>query len=109
MHNPATDALQGLTVLERGWLSSNNVLLHGGQAGAVLVDSGHLLHAGQTVALVRQALAKAGGERWPASSTRTCIPTTAAATPACRPRWAAASRCRQRGSWDAASLWDEDR
>ncbi|MDE1949063.1 MAG: MBL fold metallo-hydrolase [Burkholderiales bacterium] len=46
----------GLTVLERGWLSSNNVLLHGGEAGDVLVDSGHLCHAGQTVVLVRHAL-----------------------------------------------------
>ncbi len=49
-------ALQGLTLLERGWLSSNNVLLHGGGRGAVLVDSSHVLHAEQTVALVRQAL-----------------------------------------------------
>ncbi|MDE2081615.1 MAG: MBL fold metallo-hydrolase [Burkholderiales bacterium] len=49
-------ALQGLTVLERGWLSSNNVLLHGDGSGAVLVDSSHALHAGQTLALVRRAL-----------------------------------------------------
>ncbi|MEP7282281.1 MAG: MBL fold metallo-hydrolase [Rubrivivax sp.] len=57
------DPLAGLTVLERGWLSSNNVLIHAGpgEAGAVLVDSGHALHAAQTVALVRQALATAGG------------------------------------------------
>jgi glyoxylase-like metal-dependent hydrolase (beta-lactamase superfamily II) len=50
----------GVAVLERGWLSSNNVLLHGlpGE-GAVLVDSGHCLHAPQTLALVRQALAGA--------------------------------------------------
>lgn len=49
-------AFDGLSVLERGWLSSNNVLLHGRGAGAVLVDSGHSLHADQTLALVRQAL-----------------------------------------------------
>jgi glyoxylase-like metal-dependent hydrolase (beta-lactamase superfamily II) len=51
-------ALQGLTVLERGWLSSNNVLIHGapGEPGAVLVDTGHVSHAEQTVALVRRAL-----------------------------------------------------
>ena len=51
-------ALQGLTVLERGWLSSNNVLIRGatGESGAVLVDTGHVLHAEQTVALVRHAL-----------------------------------------------------
>ena len=51
-------ALTGLTVFERGWLSSNNVLLHGSAGeGAVLVDSSHTLHAAQTVALLQQALA----------------------------------------------------
>ena len=52
-------ALQGLTVLERGWLSSNNIVIHGAgdEPGAVLVDSGHVNHAEQTVALVRHALA----------------------------------------------------
>lgn len=53
--------LDGLTVLERGWLSSNNILLHPADedAGATLVDTGHCLHAEQTVALVRHALAGA--------------------------------------------------
>ncbi len=52
------DPLAGLTVLERGWLSSNNLLIHPvpGEPGAVLVDTGHVNHAPQTVALVRQAL-----------------------------------------------------
>jgi glyoxylase-like metal-dependent hydrolase (beta-lactamase superfamily II) len=45
----------GLHVLERGWLSSNNVLLDDGD-GATLVDSGHCVHAAQTVALLRQRL-----------------------------------------------------
>ena len=51
-------ALNGLTVLERGWLSSNNIVIHAaaGEPGAVLVDSGHVVHAEQTVALVRHAL-----------------------------------------------------
>jgi len=51
-------ALAGLTVLERGWLSSNNLLIHaaGDEPGAVLVDTGHVVHAEQTVALVRHAL-----------------------------------------------------
>lgn len=48
--------LPGLQVFQRGWLSSNNVLLHGDGDGAVLVDAGHVLHAEQTVALVRHAL-----------------------------------------------------
>ena len=47
----------GITVFERGWLSSNNVLLASGCADrAVLVDSGYVSHAEQTVALVRNAL-----------------------------------------------------
>ncbi|MEO8154954.1 MAG: MBL fold metallo-hydrolase [Rhizobacter sp.] len=51
-------ALAGITVLERGWLSSNNVLVHpqGDDAGATLIDSGHVTHAEQTVALVAHAL-----------------------------------------------------
>lgn len=54
----ALSALCGLTVLERGWLSSNNLLIHPapGEPGAVLVDTGHVNHAPQTVALVQQAL-----------------------------------------------------
>jgi glyoxylase-like metal-dependent hydrolase (beta-lactamase superfamily II) len=49
----------GIQVFERGWLSSNNVLLRGTD-GAALVDSGYLSHAPQTLALVEHAL---GGGR----------------------------------------------
>lgn len=53
-----TTALQsGLCVFERGWLSSNNVLLDGEEP--VLVDSGYVTHAAQTLALVQAEL----GER----------------------------------------------
>ena len=45
----------GVTVLERGWLSSNNVLICGG-ASCALVDSGYATHAPQTLALVQAAL-----------------------------------------------------
>lgn len=48
-----------IQVFERGWLSSNNVLLRGTD-GAALIDSGYLSHAPQTLALVEHAL---GGER----------------------------------------------
>jgi glyoxylase-like metal-dependent hydrolase (beta-lactamase superfamily II) len=51
----ALDLGPGLQVFERGWLSSNNILLDDGD-GATLVDSGHLVHAPQTVALLRQQL-----------------------------------------------------
>ena len=46
-----------LAVFERGWLSCNNILLHGAEGeGATLIDSSHCLHAPQTVALLRRAL-----------------------------------------------------
>ncbi|WP_322043798.1 MBL fold metallo-hydrolase [Paraburkholderia sp. J67] len=45
-----------IRVFERGWLSSNNVLLVD-QERAALVDTGYATHAIQTVALVRHALA----------------------------------------------------
>lgn len=45
----------GVSVLERGWLSSNNVLCEG-RDSAALVDSGYFSHQQQTVALVQQAL-----------------------------------------------------
>lgn len=44
-----------LLVLERGWLSANNILGFDGDQ-ATLVDSGYVTHAEQTVALVRHAL-----------------------------------------------------
>lgn len=48
----AAMARLGLTVLERGWLSSNNVVFDDGS----VADTGYLAHAAQTVALVEQAL-----------------------------------------------------
>lgn len=48
-------AAHGITVLERGWLSSNNVLLLGDGPSA-LVDSGYCTHADQTVQLVQDGL-----------------------------------------------------
>lgn len=47
--------LTDITVFERGWLSSNNILL-GGAHGTALIDSGYGTHAAQTLALVRSAL-----------------------------------------------------
>jgi len=45
----------GVRVFERGWLSANNILFEGKDHSA-LVDSGYVLHAEQTVALVKAAL-----------------------------------------------------
>ncbi|MBY0464535.1 MAG: MBL fold metallo-hydrolase [Burkholderiales bacterium] len=44
-----------IRVFERGWLSSNNILLDDGNT-AVLVDTGYCTHADQTLALVAHAL-----------------------------------------------------
>ena len=45
-----------ITVLERGWLSANNILFIG-QHDTAIVDTGYCSHAAQTVALVQSALA----------------------------------------------------
>jgi glyoxylase-like metal-dependent hydrolase (beta-lactamase superfamily II) len=53
------DALErhGIRVFERGWLSSNNILVRGdANHGATLVDTGYWTHAEQTVALLKHAL-----------------------------------------------------
>lgn len=52
-HPPSFPA--GVTVLERGWLSANNILVSG-EAGTALIDSGYCTHAPQTVSLVAHAL-----------------------------------------------------
>ena len=44
-----------LRVLERGWLSANNILAFDGEQ-ATLVDSGYVTHAAQTVALIGHEL-----------------------------------------------------
>ena len=73
----------GVQVLERGWLSSNNVLFLGAHSTA-LVDSGYCAHAEQTVALVPICST--------ASSIPICTATTAVATLRCK---AAGRRCRR--------------
>ncbi|MBL8388349.1 MAG: MBL fold metallo-hydrolase [Hydrogenophaga sp.] len=46
----------GITIFERGWLSSNNILITGIEGPAALVDAGYCIHAEQTLALVSTAL-----------------------------------------------------
>lgn len=55
----------GVALFERGWLSSNNLLLRDPQGAgpSALVDSGYCTHAEQTLALVGQALAGAPLDR----------------------------------------------
>ncbi|MES2297378.1 MAG: MBL fold metallo-hydrolase [Pseudomonadota bacterium] len=45
-----------MTILERGWLSSNNIVFVGRDGDTALVDSGYVAHAAQTLALVDTAL-----------------------------------------------------
>jgi glyoxylase-like metal-dependent hydrolase (beta-lactamase superfamily II) len=45
-----------MRVLERGWVSSNSVLLFDDDHTATLVDTGYVTHSEQTLALVRHAL-----------------------------------------------------
>ena len=47
--------LHGIHVFERGWLSSNNILITG-ESGTALIDSGYCTHAEQTLSLVEAAL-----------------------------------------------------
>lgn len=49
-----------LRVFERGWLSSNNVMLFDDRQSATLVDTGYVSQGAQTLQLVRHAL---GGRR----------------------------------------------
>jgi glyoxylase-like metal-dependent hydrolase (beta-lactamase superfamily II) len=44
-----------IQVLERGWLSSNNILIHDGD-GCTLIDSGYHAHAAQTLQLLQHVL-----------------------------------------------------
>jgi glyoxylase-like metal-dependent hydrolase (beta-lactamase superfamily II) len=49
----------GVTVFERGWLSSNNILIRGRSGPTALVDSGYCSHQDQTLALLASALGNA--------------------------------------------------
>lgn len=101
-------ALAGLRVFERGWLSSNNVLIPGEDSedgeGAVLVDAGHCVHASQTVALLRQALAG----RPLARVLNTHLHSDHCGGNAALQREFGAEVRIPPGSWDAVRAWDED-
>ncbi len=81
-----------MRVFERGWLSSNNVLLYDDEHAATLVDTGYVSHRAQTLALVQSAL---GGRKLARISTRTCTRTIAAAMHTCSVLPAPASRFRR--------------
>ncbi len=97
--------MPGLTLLERGWLSSNNVLLHGKGEGAVLIDAGHVVHAEQTVALVQHALQ---GEPLRAL-VNTHLHSDHCGGNATLQRRFGCTLQMPPGDWDAVQAWDEDR
>ena len=50
----------GMTVLERGWLSANNIVFApqaGDTEGAAVVDTGYVMHSAQTLSLIESTLA----------------------------------------------------
>jgi glyoxylase-like metal-dependent hydrolase (beta-lactamase superfamily II) len=105
-------ALHGLTIFERGWLSSNNVLVHGEGGGATLIDSSHCVHAAQTVALVRHALAQPAAHSdeapWLLQVINTHLHSDHCGGNAALQRaFGAAVRVPQ-ASYDAVQVWDED-
>jgi glyoxylase-like metal-dependent hydrolase (beta-lactamase superfamily II) len=102
MPNPE---MSGITLLERGWLSSNNILLHGEGEGAVLIDAGHVVHAAQTVALVQHALR---GEPLRAL-VNTHLHSDHCGGNATLQRHFGCTLHMPPGDWDAVQAWDEDR
>ncbi|WP_120971616.1 MBL fold metallo-hydrolase [Comamonas sp. lk] len=59
MHPSPISLPAGMTVLERGWLSANNIVFAaqpGDMEGAAVVDTGYVAHAQQTVDLVAATL-----------------------------------------------------
>lgn len=98
----ALDLGPGLQVFERGWLSSNNILLDDGD-GAALVDSGHLVHAPQTVALLRRQL----GDRPLRRLINTHLHSDHCGGNAAVQREWALSLQVPSGSWRAVQDWDE--
>jgi len=93
----------GLRVLERGWLSSNNIVLDDGDA-VTLIDSGHCVHADQTVALLRQCL---GGRRL-RQLINTHLHSDHCGGNAALRREFGCPVLVPSGSWRAVNEWDED-
>ena len=100
--------LLGLSVFERGWLSSNNVLIHGRGNGATLVDTSHCRHAEQTVALVRHALAQAQPAETLVRLINTHLHSDHCGGNATLQREFGAELLIPPGQWDAVQRWDDE-
>jgi glyoxylase-like metal-dependent hydrolase (beta-lactamase superfamily II) len=95
-----------IRLLERGWLSSNNILLFEDDTGsALLVDTGYVAHAEQTVALVDQAL----GRRRLVRILNTHLHSDHCGGNAALARHHGASIQVPAAEFEAASTWDEER
>ena len=80
------------------------MLVHDDEAGALLIDTGHCVHAGQTIDLLRRAL----GGRPLARVVNTHLHSDHCGGNAAIERAFGVSAHVPRGSWEAASRWDED-
>lgn len=94
----------GVTVLERGWLSSNNVVITGDGEAAV-VDTGYWTHAEQTVALVARA---AGGRSVTAVANTHLHSDHCGGNAALQAAWPRARTMIPPGQAAAVRAWDED-
>ncbi len=56
LSTPTSPLPRSMRLLERGWLSANNIVFLDDDHSASVVDTGYVLHAAQTVAVVRHAL-----------------------------------------------------
>ncbi|MES2956781.1 MAG: MBL fold metallo-hydrolase [Pseudomonadota bacterium] len=96
-----------IAIFERGWLSSNNVLLHGGEGEhATLIDSGHVSHVEQTEGLLQRALRPG---QTVARVVNTHLHSDHCGGNAALARAFGASITIPPGDADAVSVWDEDR
>ena len=93
----------GIVLLERGWLSSNNVVFTTGTTA--VVDSGYVTHAGQTVALVRRTL---GGNPLELVVNTHLHSDHCGGNAALRRAYPRSRTLIPPGDADAAARWDED-
>lgn len=92
-----------LKVLQRDWLSSNNVVMTTGLTA--VVDTGYDLHSEQTVALVHQALQ---GQPLHQIVNTHLHSDHCGGNAALQAAWPAAQTWVPEGAWSAVSAWDED-
>lgn len=102
MHSPLP---AGVHVLERGWLSSNNILFLGGSETA-LVDSGYATHAAQTLGLVERLLDGRSLDRLLNTHLHS---DHCGGNAALQARYAGVSTAIPPGEAEAVRLWDEDK